>query len=317
MAYTVTLASRSFYLVFVAADLRPNHLALIEGFLDDNHIRFSTRPKWLNPHRACEIRVDDKPLPDQWAALQALLAPDRIDCFVTRAENRRKKLMIADMDATIVTSETLDELADHAGLKDKISAITKRAMAGELDFESALRERVSMLKDLRRDVLHKTLDTTELSEGAETLVRVMSANGATCVLVSGGFTFFTRVIAQRAGFHFHHGNTLDIIDDNLTGLVSGPILGKEAKLNYLREYALSKNLTDSDVFAIGDGANDLPMLMAAGLGVGYYPKPLVRENLDNNILYSDLTAALYIQGYTVEEIEAAVPETETDASPLH
>ncbi|PZP57284.1 MAG: phosphoserine phosphatase SerB [Micavibrio aeruginosavorus] len=296
----------SFFLVFVASDIRPSHLAQIEGLLDDCHIRFSTKPKCLNPQRAYEIRVEDKPLPDQWEKLKELLAPDRIDVFVTSSENRRKKMMIADMDATIVTTETLDELAEHAGLKDKISAITKRAMAGELDFEAALNERVGMLKDLSNDVLHKTLEETQLSEGADILVKTMSYYGATCVLVSGGFTFFTKVIADRAGFHFNHGNVLHIENDALTGKVTPPILGKEAKLQYLNEYAAKKGISASDVFAIGDGANDLPMLEAAGLGVGYYPKPLVLERLDNNILYSDLTAALYIQGYTAEEINKAL-----------
>ncbi len=293
----------SFYLIFTGDDIRPNHLARIEAFLDENIIRFSTRPKWLNPHKAVEISVGDKPLPAQWQKLKELLAPDRIDVFVTAAENRRKKLMIADMDATIVTSETLDELAAHAGLKDRISAITQRAMAGELDFETALRERISMLKDLRREVLQETLETTELSAGADTLVKVMAANGATCVLVSGGFTFFTKVIAERAGFHFHHGNHLHIENDVLSGTVTPPILGKEAKLSYLLDYADKKGLTAQDAFAIGDGANDLPMLEAAGLGVGYRPKPLVLKAIDNCILYSDLTAALYIQGYTLDEIE--------------
>ncbi len=300
----------SFYLVFTAADIRPSHLAKIEGFLDENVIRFSTRPRWLNPHKAAEIRVDDKPLPAQWKALKELLAKDRIDCFVTPAENRRKRMMIADMDATIVTSETLDELADHAGLKEQISAITKRAMAGELDFEAALHERVAMLKDLHRDVLKTTLDHTDLSEGAETLVKVMAANGATCILVSGGFTFFTKVVAERAGFHFNHGNILHIENDALTGLVTPPILGKEAKLAYLLDYAEKKSLTSKDVFAIGDGANDLPMLEEAGLGVGYYPKPLLIERLENYIHFSDLTAALYIQGYTIDEIEKSIKGSE-------
>ncbi len=296
----------SFFLVFVANDIRPSHLAQIEGFLDDCHIRFSTRPKWLNPHKAVEFRVGDKPLPAQWAQLKAFLASDKIDVFVTAEDNRRKSLMIADMDATIVTTETLDELAAHAGLKDQISAITKRAMAGELDFEAALHERVGMLKDLRREVLHKTLDETELSQGADILVKTMAANGATCVLVSGGFTLFTKVVAERAGFHFNHGNILAIENDVLTGKVTGPILGKEAKLAYLQDYADKKGLTARDVFAIGDGANDLPMLEAAGLGVGYYPKPLLLEKLDNCILYNDLTAPLYIQGYTWQEIEQSL-----------
>ena len=294
----------SFFLVFTGNDIRPAHLALIERFLDENVIRFSTRPQWLNPHKAAEIRVDDKPLPAQWLALKELMAPHQIDCFVTPSENRRKQLLIADMDATIVTSETLDELAAHAGIGEEIAAITKRAMAGELDFEAALNERVARLKDMRRDVLEATLEKTSLSQGADILVKTMAAQGATCILVSGGFTFFTEAIAQRAGFHHHHGNILHIENDALTGIVTPPILGKEAKLAYLHEYAQKLGITEKDVIAIGDGANDLPMLEAAGLGVGYYPKPLVEKALENNILYSDLTAPLYIQGYKIEEIEA-------------
>lgn len=286
----------SFYLVFTAADIRPSHLAKIEGFLDKHVIRFSTRPRWLNPHKAAEIRVDDKPLPAQWKALKELLAPDRIDVFVTPAQNRRKRMMIADMDATIVTTETLDELAEHAGLKEQISAITKRAMAGEINFESALNERVGMLKDLRHDVLQKTLDETQLSKGADTLVKVMAANDATCILVSGGFTFFTKVVAQRAGFHFHHGNILHIENDVLTGRVTPPILGKEAKLAYLLDYAEKKSLTAKDVFAIGDGANDLPMLAIAGLGVAFRAKPLVKQSAKQAISTLGLDGVLYLLG---------------------
>lgn len=295
-----------FVLVLVAEDLRASHLAKVEAFLDDCHIRFSTSPKWLNPHKAAEIAIDDKPLPDQWQKLRNLLTPDEIDVFVVPTDKRRKKLLLADMDATIVTGETLDELAGYAGFKDKVSEITQRAMRGELDFPAALTERVAMLKDLPVSVLQTTLDATELSEGAETLVKVMAANGAVCVLVSGGFTFFTAAIAKRAGFHFNHGNTLEFESDVLNGTVAAPILDKDAKKKFLLDYVSRTSLSLNDTIAIGDGANDLPMLQEAGLGIGYHPKPLLIENLDNCIIHSDLTAALYIQGYTWQEIESVI-----------
>lgn len=300
----------AFVLVFVAgAPERPltaGHLAEIERFLDDASLRFSTRPVWLRPHQAAEIRVDDKPLPSQLAGLRTLLEPDRIDVFVTTVENRRKKLLVADMDATIVTTETLDELAAYAGLKEEISAITTRAMKGELDFQEALKARVAMLKDLPLRALQDTLDATVYSSGAEALVKVMRHAGATCVLVSGGFTFFTSAVAGQIGFHFHHGNTLGTDGEKLTGSVEGAILDKHAKLNFLQDYSEKMGLDPVQTMAIGDGANDLPMLEAAGLGLGYHPKPLLLENLENCIIHTELTSALYIQGYTWQEIEHAL-----------
>ena len=299
----------AFVLVIVAGNpatpLTPGHLAEVERFLDEQALRFASRLGWLHIHKAAQMVLGDKPSLEQMQGLRALLSPDQIDVFVTPHEHRRKKLLIADMDATIVTTETLDELAECAGIKDKISAITERAMRGELDFREALYERVGMLKDLPLIALQQTLNATELSPGAETLLNVMRHAGATCVLVSGGFTFFTSAVAARAGFNFNHGNTLGIKDDKLTGTVEGAILDKQAKLNFLEEYRTKMGIEVTETVALGDGANDLPMLLNAGLGIGYHPKPLLLETLENCIIHTDLTSALYIQGYTEQDIAHA------------
>lgn len=296
----------SFVLVFVSGNpakpLNTGHLAEIERFLYENVIRFSVKPRWLHIHKAADMTVADKPLPGQLRGLKDLLAPHEIDVFITAEAARRKRLLVADMDATIVTGETLDELAAAAGLKHEIAAITARAMRGELDFHAALRERVGMLKDLPVSALQDTLEHTEFSPGAETLVKVMAASGATCVLASGGFTFFTGAIATKAAFHFHHGNTLGIAGGKLTGDVIPPILDKDAKLSFLNQYKDKMGLTMEETMALGDGANDLPMLENAGLGLGFRPKPVVLAALENSIVHSDLTSALYIQGYTWQEI---------------
>jgi phosphoserine phosphatase len=300
----------SFVLIFVAGNqskpLNPGHLAEVEHFLDEKSIRFSLRPRWLHIHKAADLKIDDKPTPDQLVALRALLDSEEIDIFITPSEARRKYLLVADMDATIVSGETLDELAAFAGLKHQISTITARAMRGELDFKAALCERVAMLKDLPVSTLQDTLNHLTLSPGAETLVKVMRNNGATCVLVSGGFTFFTGAISARAGFHFHHGNKLKVEDGHLTGDVIPPILDKDAKLNFLMSYREKMVLPREETIAIGDGANDLPMLENAGLGLGYQPKPLLLDALENSIIHSDLVSALYIQGYTWQEIEQSL-----------
>lgn len=299
----------AFVLVFVAGNpsrpLTAFHLAEAEHLLDDDKIAFELKPRWLHIHKAAELEISGKPTPAQLADLKAVLAIDEIDVFVVPQENRRKKLLIADMDATIVTTETLDELAEFAGLKEKISAITARAMRGELDFAAALDERVGLLKGLPLSALEKTLAATRLTPGADTLLRVMRHHGATTVLVSGGFTYFTDAIAHKVGFQFNHGNTLGIEGAALSGKVLPPLLDKNAKLTYLNEYREKLGIASTDIMAIGDGANDLPMLLEAGLGLGVYPKPVVAEALDNGIVYSDLTSALYIQGYTGVDIDAA------------
>ena len=215
---------------------------------------------------------------------------------------RRKRLLVADMDSTIINVECLDELADFAGLKAEISAITERAMRGELEFESALRERVGMLKGLSLDALQQAYDQrVRLNPGARTLVRTMAESGARCLLVSGGFTFFTSRVAKAAGFHEDRANAL--IDDGaaLTGKVGEPILGREAKLAALEGEAATLGVPLDQTLAIGDGANDLAMIEAAGLGVAYRAKPIVAALADAKVDHADLTALLYFQGYRASQ----------------
>lgn len=288
-----------FFLTLVASDkkLTPAHIAVIERFFDAEGIAQRGSPQWLSPNRAVDMPIQSCLTRAQMEDLWAALTPDRIDVFCTAEKNRRKKLLLADMDATIVTTETLDELAGHAGIKDKIAAITARAMNGELAFEGALRERVGLLKGLSADTLKKTLSETIISPGAETMVRTMRAHGAVCILVSGGFTYFTSAVAGKVGFTQHHGNTLDIDGDALAGTVSGAILDKTAKLNYLYHYRRHLQLADDMTVAVGDGANDMPMLQEAGLGMAYRPKGVLKETMQNCVFYADLTALLYAQGY--------------------
>ena len=214
----------------------------------------------------------------------------------------RKRLLISDMDSTIIGQECIDELADAVGLKPQISEITERAMRGELDFEAALTSRVAMLRGLPLGELDRTLrERITLNPGARTLIATMKAHGAQTLLVSGGFTFFTSRVAQLAGFASHQGNTL--IDDGaaLTGEVGQPILGRAAKRTALLEAAAAFSAGPEDAIALGDGANDLDMIKAAGLGIAYHAKPVVAAEAAASIRHTDLTAALFFQGFTAAQ----------------
>jgi phosphoserine phosphatase len=250
---------------------------------------------------ALDLLADSPPV-ETHQAVKAAVGALPVDFAVQPVENRRKRLLIADMDSTIINVECLDELADFAGVKDKVSEITERAMRGELAFEGALRERVGMLKGLSVDALQACYDDrVKLNPGARTLVRTMAAHGARCALVSGGFTFFTSRVADAAGFHLNRANTLIEAGGLLTGTVGDPILGKEAKLAALREETAALGLTPADALAVGDGANDLAMIEAAGLGVAYRAKPIVAAQAHAKVDHADLTALLYFQGYTAAE----------------
>ncbi len=258
-------------------------------------------PDLLGPN-AADLRVDSGLRELIRERLEAALAGRGADVCVQPAEGRRKRLLVADMDSTIIGCECIDELADFAGVKAQVAEITERAMRGELAFEGALRERVGMLKGLGLDKLQACFDErVRLNPGAETLVRTMGAHGARCVLVSGGFTFFTSRVMAAAGFHANRANLL--LEDGavLTGGVGEPILGREAKLTALQEEAAALGVTPAQALAVGDGANDLAMIEAAGLGVAYRAKPVVAGKAHAKVDNADLTALLYFQGYRVEE----------------
>ncbi len=225
------------------------------------------------------------------------------DINLVAAADRRKQLLVADMDSTIISVECLDELADLAGLKPRIAAITERAMRGEIAFTPALKERVAMLRGLPLAALQRTYDErVRLNPGARALTATMRAHGAHTMLVSGGFEFFTAKVAKAAGFDAERGNRL--LDDgaHLTGEVAEPVLGREAKREALESAAGALGLTLSQTLAVGDGANDLAMIQAAGLGVAYHAKPVVAQAAGASIAHNDLTALLYLQGYSDAEI---------------
>jgi len=254
-------------------------------------------PRPLGPG-AVDLLVEGEDVARIRAVAESALEGQPVDICVQPWEGRRKHLLVADMDSTIIGCECIDELADFAGVKAQVSEITERAMRGELDFEGALRERVAMLKGLPLGDLQRAYDErVRLNPGARTLIRTMGAHGARCVLVSGGFTFFTSRVAQAAGFHDNRANRLGHDDTALTGVVHSPILGREAKLAALREEAKGLGLSLSQTLAVGDGANDLAMIEASGLGVAYRAKPIVAAQADAKVDHADLTALLYFQGY--------------------
>ncbi|WP_224367502.1 phosphoserine phosphatase SerB [Hyalangium versicolor] len=236
------------------------------------------------------------------AAAEGALAGLPVDVCVQPAEGRKKRLLVADMDSTIIGCECIDELADYAGVKAEIAEITERAMRGELAFEGALVERVRKLKGLHRSALQTCFDErVRLNPGAKTLVKTMAAHGARCVLVSGGFTFFSDRVALAAGFHDSRANVLLEEGEVLSGAVGEPILGREAKLATLQREAAALGITPEQTLAVGDGANDLAMIEAAGLGVAYRAKPVVAAQARARVDHFDLTAMLYFQGYRAEE----------------
>jgi phosphoserine phosphatase len=237
--------------------------------------------------------------------LRAALAGLSLDVFVQRAASRRKRLLLADMDSTLIGQECIDELAAELGIKPHIAAITERAMRGEIAFEPALRERVALLEGLDASVIDKVWsERIRLTPGGRALVATMRARGAYTAVISGGFTVFTAKVAAALGFDEHRANTLVVRAGRLAGAVAEPILGKDGKRQRLHDLAREHGLALADTLVVGDGANDLAMIRDAGLGVAYHAKPAVAAEADARVEHGDLTALLYFQGYHRAEFAA-------------
>ena len=259
----------------------------------------------LAQNHALDLMFSNENLADSKSMCDALNAFEGLDWAIQVAENRKKKLLLADMDSTMITVECIDELADFVNLKDQVSRITEAAMRGELDFEGALTERVALLKGLTEAQLKSCYnDRITLMGGARTLVQTMKAHGAYSALVSGGFTYFTDQVGAAIGFDMNRANILEMENGALTGFVVPPICGAQTKLDTLNEQAAKMGLAKADILAVGDGANDIPMLEAASLGVAYRAHPKTRKAASAAVTYNDLTALLYFQGYTAQEFTA-------------
>ncbi|MBB3898146.1 phosphoserine phosphatase SerB [Roseococcus suduntuyensis] len=280
--------------------LTPDHLRVARAALSALGADLDAA-EWLSEGEAVDQPFTALAAEQAEAAVRAALGDAPLDLIAQPRDGRRKKLLLADMDSTIVTSETLDEIAAFAGLKEQIAEITRRSMNGELDFAQALTARVAMLRGLEDTALEATWKATELTPGAAELVGTMRANGAHTALVSGGFTFFTARVAELVGFHEHHANTLLVEEGKLTGAVGQPILDRDAKLATLKRLAAQLGVPLAEAATVGDGANDLAMIQAAGLGVAFRAKPVVAAAARHRLEHADLRGLLFAQGYRAAE----------------
>jgi len=295
MQYVLTLTANP-----AAPSLNAAAVAEAEEALRSNGLSTGTAD-WLSPEVAVDLPFDGTVAEDLANTLRSTLSSLAADVNLQPSAGRRKRLLIADMDSTVITSESLDDLANYAGIGDKIAPITARAMRGELDFEEALKERVAMLAGHPSSLLDRLLSEVEVTQGAQALVATMRRDGAYTALVSGGFTSLTGPVRERLGFHTDRANTLNVTDGCFTGTVGEPILGRDAKLVALNNFCTELGIDPANAVTVGDGANDLAMLQAAGMGVAFRGKPAVREAAGFRIDHGDLSGLLYLQGYKKSE----------------
>ncbi len=286
-----------YMLTLVGNPLTPDQVAAVRAALPQ-----AGDPDWLADGRACDLPLDGGEAGAHETAARTALAGAAVDLIAQPAARRRRKLLIADMDSTIITVECIDELADMVGRKAEVAAITEIAMRGEIDFAGALRRRAAMLAGLPVAELARCVaERVRLSPGARTLVQTMRRHGAHTALVSGGFTYFTERVRDAAGFHEHQANRLTLADGALTGEIDEPILDSSAKLTAMTRLLTARGLDTDAALAVGDGANDRDMVEAAGLGVAYRAKPVLAAAARARVDHTDLTALLYMQGYRADE----------------
>jgi len=296
MNFVITLTSNpSTY------ELHPELVNQVEQLLFSKGVTFCCN-KWLAPGMAAEIGFCGLPGDVAFDAVKLLLERIPIDKNIQKNENRRKKLLIADMDSTILQVETLDEIGHAIGKATEISVITEKAMNGEIDFETALKHRIKLLEGLDiNEIVESVLERLVITEGAQTLVKTMKAYGATTALVSGGFTVITDLIREQLNFDISFGNTLATNISTITGELKPPVIDAKAKAIILDNESEKLKISRNEILAVGDGANDIPMLKIAGLGVGFKPKPVVKAHTSNIIEHCDLTGLLFLQGYSDNE----------------
>lgn len=298
-------------LIGASGMLGADHVAEVTGYIAQ-HQGTVIAQDWLSPFEACDLTVEmegaDEGGEDGATWLRNFIQPfvhaRKLDVIVQADVGmaRRKKLLFADMESTIIKEEMLEELAAQVGLRDKVQEITQRAMNGELDFRAALQERLALLKGLPTSVLDELSAKMTVMGGARELVATMRAQGSHCVLVSGGFRVFTGKIARELGFHAEHGNELALADGKIAGVLAEPVLDKNGKLAILKETTAGQGLNIADALAVGDGANDIPMLLEAGIGIAYHAKPAVLEQAKHCLRFADLRGLLWAQGYRAGEI---------------
>ena len=288
------------YVLTLIGDAETNPLKLDHIEKVCEHLALRGQPIWLAEEEACDVVLDSSFTASEISQRAGeVLSEASIDFNCSPPGGRQKKLLISDMDSTIINQECIDELGDAFGIGDRIREITAEVVDGNISFAKALRQRLALMKGLDHSLLKKIYDERiSLMEGARTLVQTMRQNDAYCILVSGGFSFFTQRIAERVGFHEHQANELIFENEKLTGEVHEPVLGRTAKLETLNRLCAARNLNRCDVLAVGDGANDIKMIEAVGLGVAFHGADALKKQANAYVDNSKLTALLYFQGYS-------------------